>query len=142
MQLHKAKGIREAAESRQDIERHQAEGKAQNDWQISCYGAAATLEQTNTKTKANTPAPEMQRQQVQQTAARTHLQCWPVAPPQSLPWLGLLGRVVIDPGGLTEPALQVIVTSGVTMNRNYIGSYQVTASAESSCVTPLKVGVS
>ena len=28
------------------------------------------------------------------------------------------------------------------MNRNYTGSYQVTASAESSCVTPLKVGVS
>ena len=30
----------------------------------------------------------------------------------------------------------VYVTSGVTMNRNYIGSCQVTASAESSCVTP------
>ena len=32
------------------------------------------------------------------------------------------------------------VTSGATMNRNYKGSCQVTASAESSCVTPLKVG--
>ena len=36
----------------------------------------------------------------------------------------------------------VYVASGITMNRNYIGSYQVTASAESIWVTPLKVGVS